>query len=181
MREPAKKSRKTVFGPRPVTASYLRNAAMHYLSGRSASEVMLRQTLERRAKKRLAVRALSEETTALIAAALAEMITLRLVDDVKFAEGRAASLARKGLGKRRIAMGLRQKGIVGDKIEAAIAPDLDELTQARRFAERKRLGTWRRDGGSRETRDKDLRALARAGFSYGIAAKALEQPEADAE
>jgi regulatory protein len=90
-------------GPQPVTAVYLRNAAMHYLSGRAASESMLRQTLERRAKRRLDMRTLDDETKTLIAAAIADLVTHGLLNDAKFAEGRAASLMRKGFSKRRIA------------------------------------------------------------------------------
>ncbi len=177
--EPPPRTRLTT--PRPVTASYLRNAALHYLSGRSASTTMLRQTLERRAKRRLGLRALSDETNGLVAAAVAECVTLRLVDDTTFAASRAATLMNKGLSKRRIAMGLRQKGLTTEQIAKALAPDLDELAQARRFAERKRLGAWRKGGATPATRDKDLRALARAGFAYAVAAKALAQTEADAD
>jgi regulatory protein len=150
---------------------------MHYLSARAASVAMLRQTLERRAKRRLAVKILEPETKTLIEAAIAELITLGLINDARFAENRAASLARKGFSKRRIGLGLKIKGIGAETIEAAIAPDVDDLTQARLFVERKRLGQFRRGGAAPETRDKDLRALARAGFGYAIAAKALDAPE----
>jgi regulatory protein len=168
-REPAKS--------RPVTASYLRNSAMHYLSARAASVAMLRQTLERRAKRRMAVRSLEPETKALIETAIADLVALGLINDAKFAENRAASLARKGFSKRRIGFGLKLKGIAAETIETAIAPDVDDLTQARLFVERKRLGRFRRGGALPETRDKDLRALARAGFGYGVAAKALDAPD----
>ncbi|MEQ1650847.1 MAG: RecX family transcriptional regulator, partial [Hyphomicrobiaceae bacterium] len=162
---------------RPVTATYLRNSAMHYLSARSASTTMLRQTLERRAKTRLCVRQLSEETRALIDKAIGELVTLGMVNDATFAQARARSLQGKGFSKRRITEGLRLKGIGGAQAALAIDPELDELTQARRFAERKRLGAWRRGGPTPETRDKDLRALARAGFAYAIASKALVEAE----
>ena len=159
--------------PRPVTAVYLRNAAMHYLATRSASTSMLKQTLERRAKRRLCVKQLTEETHDLIDQAVAALVALGMVNDASFAQSRARSLQSKGLSRRRITEGLRLKGIAGEQAANAVDPALDELTQARRFAERKRLGAWRRGGASPETRDKDLRALARAGFSYAIANRAL--------
>ena len=90
-------SPRTPAKPRPVTASYLRNSAMHYLSQRAASVAMLRQTLERRAKRRLAVKMLEPETRALIETAITDLQALGLVNDARFAENRAASLARKGL------------------------------------------------------------------------------------
>ncbi len=164
-------------GPRPVTASYLRNSALHYLSTRSASVAMLRQTLERRAKKRLVVTSLEPETKALIEAAISNLQTLGLVNDTTFADNRAASLARKGLSKRRIGLGLKLKGIADETIEAAIKHDVDDLTQVHIFIRRKRLGHFRRGGATPETRDKDLRTLARAGFSFRIAAAALDEPQ----
>lgn len=164
-------------GPKPVTAAYLRNSALQYLSTRSASVAMLRQTLERRAKRRLIVQSLETETKALIEAAIANLAALGLVDDQTFADNRAASLARKGLSKRRIGQGLKLKGIADDTIEAAIAPDVDDLAQVQIFIRRKRLGHFRRGGATPESRTKDLRSLARAGFSYRIAAQALDEPE----
>ena len=138
---------------------------------------MLRQTLERRAKRRLCVRALEAETKALIEAAIANLVGLGLVDDQTFADNRAASLARKGLSKRRIGQGLKLKGIADATIETAIKPEVDDAAQVHVFIKRKRLGAFRRGGATPETRDKDLRALARAGFSYRIAARALDEPE----
>ena len=48
--------------------------------------------------------------------------------------------------------------------------DTDDLTQARLYVRKKKLG---RDF------QKDLAKLARAGFSYDIARQALNQPESD--
>ena len=159
--------------PRPVTASYLRNAAMHYLSGRAASTSMLRQTLTRRAKRRLDLRTLDEPTAALIDKAIADLVALGMIDDTRFAENRAASLQRKGLSIKRIGLGLKLKGIDTRTAARAMAPDLDDLAQARLFAERKKLGPWRRGGPDESKRQKELQALMRAGFSYAIAKKAL--------
>jgi len=166
-------------GPRPVTASYLRNAAMHYISGRSASTAMVRQTLERRAKRRLCVTSLDEPIRALIDGAIATLQQAGLLDDARFAEGRAATLTRRGLPRRRITAGLRLKGLDSATIEHVVGSDIDELAQARRYIQRKRLGRWRRDGMTPETRRKDLGALCRAGFSLTIAGRALDESDTD--
>ncbi len=162
-----------------MTASFLRKAALHYISGRAASVAMVRQTLERRAKRRLDVRALEAATIALIDAALAELLSLGLLDDAKFAEIRTGTLTRKGLPKSRIAQGLRAKGVAKETVARAVGDDIDELAQARRFVERKRLGTLRRSGVTAESHKKDLGALARAGFGFAIAAKALSEPDTE--
>ena len=143
-----------------MTASYLRNAAMHYLSGRAASTSMLRQTLTRRAKRRLDVRTLDEPTAALIDKAIADLVALGMIDDTRFAENRAASLQRKGLSIKRIGLGLKLKGIDTRTAARAMAPDLDDLAQARLFAERKKLGPWRGGGPDETKRQKELQALS---------------------
>ena len=101
---------KSTSKPRPVTAAYLRNSAMHYLASRAASATMVRQTLQRRAKRRLAVRSLDADIEILIDKAVVELITLGLIDDAKFAESRAATLVRKGFSRGRIAQGLERQG-----------------------------------------------------------------------
>ncbi len=164
-------------GPRPVTATYLRNAVLHYVSQRTASAAMVRQILERRAKRRLAVRTLEDATNVLIEDAISEMLALGLVDDARFADSRAVTLAGKGLARSRIAHGLRSKGVSRETIEAAIGDDIDDLAQARRFVARKRLGALRRGGVTPESRRKDLASLARAGFAYSVASRALDAPE----
>jgi regulatory protein len=166
VRQPAK--------PKPVTASYLRASALHYLSARSASRDMLRQVLERRARRRLQAKSLEHDTLALIAAVLDGLVELGLLDDQRYAEGRTATLQRRGFSKRRIEMGLKQKGLDAGTIRDAIGDGIDEVAQAQRFAERKRLGPYRADATTIEANaQKDLRALMRAGFSYAIAAKVL--------
>ncbi len=159
--------------PRAVTSSYLRNAALHYLQQRSASRAMVRTTLVRRAKSRLQVRALEPETTALIDAALDGLVADKLIDDVVFARGRTATLQNKGLPMRRIAQGLKLKGVDAAIVDATLADGIDDLAQARRYAERRRLGHWSRKVDSPDQRRKDLAAMARAGFSYATASRSL--------
>jgi regulatory protein len=169
-----------VIKPKPVTAAYLKLVGAAYLAQRAASRSMLAQVLKRRSLRRAQVKALDEASLALINATLDEFTTLGLLDDQRYAAGRAATLQRKGLPTRRIAMGLQQKGIDRETIGVTLAEPIDELAQARRYAERKRLGPWR-SGHSRSlsrmdaaARDeKDLRALMRAGFPYRIAKAAL--------
>jgi regulatory protein len=177
---PARRSVREKRQPRPVTSSYLRNAALHYLKQRSASRAMVRQTLVRRAKSRLQVKALEPETTAQIDAALDALVADKLIDDVTFARGRKATLQHKGLPARRIAQGLKLKGVDSATIDATLADGVDDMAQARRYAERRRLGSWSRKVDSPEQRRKDLAAMARAGFSYGVASKALVPPDDEA-
>jgi regulatory protein len=174
--KPTGRQRK-VLKPRPVTASYLTNAGMAYLQQRSASRAMLSDVLKRRALKRQMVQVLETDVAALIEATLDQFTARGLLDDARYAAGRAATLQRKGLPARRIVQGLKQKGLKDETIGAAMAEPIDEFAQARRFAERKRLGPWRMSeprADQRAARDeKDLRALMRAGFPFRIAKAVL--------
>lgn len=113
---------------------------------------------------------------ALIDAVVTELVGLGLLDDAKFADGRVASLTRKGLSHRVVEHGLRAKGLTKDLVQSAAA-GIDDVIQARQFIERKRLGSFRRGGSTPESRKKDLAALARAGFSFSIASRALDCDE----
>lgn len=170
----SKRKPATRAAPKPVTASYLRNAAMHYISAHSASSEMVRQVLQRRCKRRLVTKSLEADTQALIDAAITHLQALGLIDDTRFAASRLTSLAGKGLSRRRIAGGLKAKGVANDIVESLVTGDIDELGQARRLIERKRLGSYRRGGVTPESRRKDLAALARAGFSFAVSVRALD-------
>ena len=177
MRFDAAKKRKEPPKPKPVKLSYLKASALHYLSSRSASREMLRAVLERRSKRRLQVRSLDAEIPALIETVLDEFVELGLLDDQRFAEGRRATLERKGFSKRRIELGLRLKGLDAETIRSALVDEVDEAAQARRFAERRRLGPWRKSAAAEDRYKKDLGALMRAGFSFTIAKQALAEPD----
>ena len=77
-----------------------------------------------------------------------------------------------------IAQKLRMKGvapeIVTQKLAEATA-EVSEDTAAHIWARKKRLGPFRRDAESRqENRQRDLAALARAGFSFATAKKIID-------
>ena len=140
---------------------------------------MLRSVLERRSKRRLQVKSLDPEIPAMIETVLDEFVELGLLDDPRFAEGRRRTLERRGFSKRRIELGLKQKGLDAETIRGALADEVDEAAQARRFAERRRLGPWRRSGSGEDRSKKDLGSLMRAGFSFAVAKAALTGPGGD--
>ena len=115
----------------------------------------------------------------MIETVLDEFVELGLLDDPRFAEGRRRTLERRGFSKRRIELGLKQKGLDAETIRGALADEVDEAAQARRFAERRRLGPWRRSGSGEDRFKKDLGALMRAGFTFAVAKAALTGPSGD--
>jgi regulatory protein len=105
-------------------------------------------------------------------------VASRLLDDARFAEGRAASLARRGLPRGRIAQRLKVVGVEVDDIERALG-SLDEagendLKAATIFAKRKRLGPFADPARRAAARMKHLAALARAGFSGELARRVVD-------
>ncbi len=173
--------------PAKITASVLENVALHYLERFASSAANLRRVLMGRVRR--AADHHGGDTAA--GAAIVEALILRfqqtgLLDDRRYAEAKAASLHRRG-GSRRIISGrLAQQGVadalIGETLqELAIEAGDSDLVAACAFIRRRRLGAYRRTGGpgARSAgllppgRDKDLAALARAGFSFEIARKVL--------
>jgi regulatory protein len=77
-----------------------------------------------------------------------------------------------------IAQKLRMKGVPAPLVQQKLAEataGLSEEEAARIWARKKRLGPFRREVRARqENRQRDLSALARAGFSFGIAKKIID-------
>ncbi len=166
--------------PRKVTAKSLDNAALHYLQRFATSAENLRRVLMRRVERSARAHETDRDEGAAHVDALVErFVSAGLVDDRVYAEGRALSLHRRGTAARVIRGRLRQKGVGDDDIEAALAtvaeenPDGD-LAAAVNLARRRRLGPYRSTGPEPDRRQRDLAALARAGFSYDIARRVLD-------
>ena len=146
--------------------------ASHYLARYSASTARLREVLERKVRRRCELRELPApepaEVGALIEGVVERLTRAGLIDDDAYGRGRAAALARKGWPAWRIRTELKRQDIDVAQEDIAGAVDLDEVGQATRLAQRKRLGPYR--PGEREPyRDRDIRALVRAGFPVSVA------------
>lgn len=151
--------------------------ASFYLARYSASTARLREVLERKARRRCELREVPvpepAEMRALIDGVVERLTRAGLIDDAAYGRGRAAALARKGLPAWRIRAELGRQQVDLAEEGVAEAVDLDEAAQARRLAQRKRLGPYR--PGEREPyRDKDLRALVRAGFPLALAKRVVD-------
>lgn len=166
--------RKPPPGPRPVTETYLRRAASHYLDRYGSSSANLARVLERKAARRLQERSPGEDVRRMIAAVVASAIATGALDDAAYAKSKASGLIRKGASSRTISAKLRAKGVGADAALAAMPEGgVDEAAQALRHAQRKRLGPFatRPDPLRRQ---RDIAAMARAGFPYAIAAAVID-------
>ncbi len=177
---PPRKRRK----PKPVTPDRLRKAALSYIDRYATSAANLREVLRRRIRRSTRLHGTDpEEGEAWIDDIVNDFLTRKLVDDRLFAETRAVSLHRSGASRRKIEMSLKTKGVGPADIAAALEsleradPDA-EFTAACRHAQRRGLGPWRREGRT-ERRDRDLAAMARAGFGFQMASKVIDAPDID--
>jgi regulatory protein len=168
--------------PRPVTPAYLERAAMAYLERYASSAENLRRVLRRKVHKRCRERG---EDPAAFEAAIDEVVTkarrVGLVDDARYADARVATLRRRGGSTRAIRARLAAKGVDAETLAAALqAEEGDEEAAARALARRRRLGPYRaRDRAA--FRDKDLAALARAGFPFDVARRTIDGDPPDDE
>ena len=171
--------------PGPVSPAWLERAALHYLERYSASTEMLRRTLARRVQKRARARGEDPEMFVdLVAATVARAVSAGLVDDARFADLRLATLRRRGTSSRGVSAKLAAKGVPRDVVEAAMLAEREAVPEedaaaiedqaAKAYAKRRRLGPFRRPDQREAYRDRDLAALARAGFAYGLARRVVD-------
>lgn len=165
---------------RPLTAASLENAALHYLQRFATSSENLRRVLMRRVERSARLDGADRDAgAALVDALVARYLRAGLLDDATYAAARTRSLHRRGLALRAIAGKLAERGVDGATIGAALAglrdemPDAD-LAAAVAYARRRRLGPFRPADLRPAHRDRDLAAMARAGFSYDVATRVTD-------
>lgn len=165
--------------PRRISPRYLENAALHYLKRYASTAAQLKRVLTRKIDRSLRVHG-GERTEALqwLDALVEKLVRNSLLNDQAFAHSRAESLRAGGRSTRVIAQKLRQKGVAADLVAQKtreVAQTLSEEDAARIWARKKRLGPFARDAAARkERRQKDLAALARAGFSFTVARQVID-------
>jgi regulatory protein len=148
---------------------------MHYLERYAAPAAQLRRVLQRKVALSCRHHGCEPATfDALLDDVVARCVASGLVDDQRFAEARAASLRRRGQSSRAVAARLSAKGVSRELVAAhSVATADEELAAARKAAQRKRLGPWSRKDRALN-RQKDLAAMARAGFSMQIARAVID-------
>ena len=180
MTEELKRTKRKKKVPRKATPKSLENAALYYLQRFSSSSENLRRVLMRRVQRSAHHHDTDpEEGVEVIADLIKRYNEVGLLDDAQFAKARAESLNRRGLSARAIRAKLAEKGVAADLITETLEKLTDEvqnpeLTAAVTFARKRRIGPFREADDRTELREKDLAALARAGFNYDMAQKVIE-------
>ncbi len=176
--KPGKDGKRRV--PRKATAKSLENAALWYLTRFGTSAANLERVLARRVERSARHHGTDrEEGMASIGQLIARYRRSGLLDDRAYAIARARTLNRRGKPVKAITFALRAKGVTGEDIGEALSAlkdrDADpDMGAAARYARRRRLGPFRAAPEREEHRQRDLAALARAGFGYDVARRIIE-------
>lgn len=170
-------------GPRRVDPAYLERAALHYLERFATSAANLRRVLLRKVDQSARAHGTDAvEGRKWVDALIERYLRSGLLNDAAYAEMKTSGLRRRGTSARAIRMKLAAKGLDGDLIDGALAeaeaeagPDGDaEAEAAWALARRRRLGPFRPAAQRAERRDRDLAALARAGFDLDTARAVID-------
>ncbi len=170
--------------PKRVSQSSLENAALHYLERFSASAESLRRVLMRRVTRAAAVHGDDPaEGADLVEALILRYQQAGLLDDRLYAEARSQSLLRRGTPLMSIRRALCQKGVETDLVDAVLGEMREDFTErgvdadlaaASAYAKRRRLGPHRSPDKRALHRDRDLASMGRAGFSWEMARKVID-------
>lgn len=142
-----------------IEPSLAKESAFRILGYRDRS----RAELERKLRDRGYPAGVADET-------VARLEELGIVDDQRFAASWVRSRAAQGLGARRIARELVQKGVAAETIDEALAPELSQETQlqAAVHALRGKVAT------DPKQRDRFVRRLVTKGFDLRTAIRAVD-------
>jgi regulatory protein len=170
----------------PPTPERLHARALRYLERFATTSTHLRRVLLRRALRDAEALGLDPARVRHdVDAVVAQVVAAGLVDDRLFAASRARRLTESGRSPARIRLALAQKGLDADAIATAMGTLAEEkgdpeLVAAVTYARKRRLGPWRPPDKRAAHAAKDLAALARAGFGYGVARRIVEAADAAA-
>lgn len=180
-----KKSRTAPKPPKKITEKYLYNSGLAYLQRFPASTHHFRVVMGRKIHKSCRHHTEQDKDTCLsmLEKVTQQFIELGLLDDQAYLKGMVYSSRRKGLATQMIIQKLTIKGFDQNRIKQEIDQydqdyvhdDNGEYMAALTLARRKRLGPYLPETMiDKKTPDKQMAALARAGFSYDIVKKIME-------
>jgi regulatory protein len=151
---------------KPLSGGDLDRMALRYVERYATTRGKLAEYLRRKIRER----GWSGDAPPDPAAVAQRMAERGYVDDRLFAETKAAAMARRGFGARRVGEALRHAGIAGEDAAAVVpATEAEATASAMAFARRKRIGPFAREAADRPQREKQLAAMLRAGHSLALA------------
>ena len=165
-----------------ISPSYLKNLALWYLDRFGGTRMRVRQTLMKRVRAAEEEHGPTAQAQDWVEQVLDELTQVGLINDAEFARARVTKGLRQRKSRRLIAADLAKAGVdsglAADALQAAYADSkVSDLEAARAYARKRKLGSCRSD--PEPYRQKDLAAMARRGFSFEDARRALNLGEED--
>lgn len=174
--------------PKKITEKYLYNSGLAYLQRFPASTPHFRRIMSRKIERSCNYHKEQdrEGSNALLDGAIATFTRMGLLNDDAYLQGMVNSLRRRGLSRQAILSKLQQKGLSSGEITRVLSSHEEEsgnalpadFAAALLLARRKRLGPFRKIEADR---NKELAAIARAGFDFETAQKILALSLTEAE
>ena len=169
---------------KPITQKRLMNIALYYLERYESSAENLRRLLQRRIlRAEMKGAAVPVEAQAWIDSVIKEVSRLGYVDDGRFAASMVEKYRKAGKSQSYIRKKLTLAGVDPDVQNEALAETDEagngdaELEAASLLVKKRKIGCFRCREDRALFRKKDLAVLARAGFSYQTAVKALGESD----
>jgi regulatory protein len=166
----------------PLTRLKVEQMALAYVNRFDCTATKLKRHLAERIKKQGG----DENAEAWIAELVERYLGSGVLNDARFAKNLASQLTTRGKSSRMISQKLAMRGVPSEVAQELMTTRRQdepnaELDAARAFARKRRLGPHRDPEKRAEFRQKDLAALARQGFSFDTAKKALGAETGDDE
>lgn len=174
--------------PKKITEKYLYNSGLAYLQRFPASTPHFRRVMGRKIDRSCNYHKdqRREDCQKLLDSTVETFVRQGLLNDEAYLQGMITSLRRRGLSTQAILSKLAMKGMGQETILKTLrAYDEDhgaanpDLAAAIMLMRRKRIGAFRKNDDADKT--KELAALARGGFGFDIAQKALSLEQDEAE
>ena len=160
--------------PEPLTRLKVEQMALGYVNRFDCTAAKLKRHLSERVRKQGG----HENAEAWITELVERYLGSGVLNDVRFAKNLASQLTTRGKSSRMISQKLAMRGVPSEVAQELMTTRRQEepnaeLDAARAFAGKRRLGVYRDAEKRAEYRQKDLASLARQGFSFDTAKKAL--------
>jgi regulatory protein len=156
---------------KPLDAATLERLALQYVGRYATTRAKLTSYLMRKMDERGWEGQGAPPVTALVE----RFAELGYVNDRSFAEARAAALARRGYGARRVSVALRTAGIAEEDAEPVRAEARKGAFEtALAFARRKGIGPFAAEMADPDRRRRSLAAMIRAGHPFEISRRIVE-------
>lgn len=174
--------------PKRITEKYLYNSGLAYLQRFPTSIPNFRKVMLRKIDKSCKHHTEQdrEACLAILDKTVQEFERQGYLNDESYLRGMVNSLRRRGLSSQGIAAKLQQKGLGRELTQETLmehdahsGAENPDFAAAVLLTRRKKLGPFR--AAKEENRNRELAALARAGFGYEYAGKALDLSREDAE